>query len=93
MNQTLLTKAIDRAVKIKFDAVDKLVKEFIEPLGKVGNPEELINKPYENWTPEDFMLLSKIYGQEDNSPLANLIFKKEYEKVKELESEELSDGR
>lgn len=88
MKKPELDKAIDKAIEVKLKAVDQLVKEFIEPLEKVGNPEELIGKPYEQWTAQDFQLLASIYGNSDNTPLANLVFKKEYEKVKKLEAEE-----
>ena len=65
-----------------------LIEELIEPLEKLGNPEDLIKKPYENWTKEDLMLMSKIYGTGDDTPLSNLIFKRTLERVKQLEEEE-----
>ena len=88
MKTTDFTQALEKLIDTKLAAVDLLVKELIEPLEKVGNPEELIKKPYETWTPEDFALLAKIYGPGNDTPLAAMIFKKEYNKVLRLEQEE-----
>ena len=70
-------------------AVDRLVEELVEPMKDVGNPEALIKKPYEQWTPEDMQMLIQIYGTAEPNPLSDLVFKKEYAKVKALEEEEL----
>ena len=88
MKKTELTSAIEKVVEVKMKAVDKLVEELVEPLADIGNPEQLIKKPYEQWTGQDLQLLIKIYGQGDNTPLSNLVFRKEFEKVKALEAEE-----
>jgi len=84
MKETPLIKAINKAVEVKMEAVNRLLKDLVEPLGDVGNPEKLIGKPYEQWSQQDLMMLSKIYGQEPN-PLSDLIFKKTYERVKQME--------
>ncbi len=89
MKDTPLTKAADKVIALKMLAVDILMTQLVEPLEKVGNPEDLIKKPYEQWTPQDFSLLAKIYGTGDNAPLARTIFDREYNKVKELEAEEV----
>ncbi len=68
-------------------AVDRLIKEVIEPISDVGNPEQVIGKPYESWTPTDLIFLSKIYGTKEPNPLSNLIFRKKYAEVKELEED------
>lgn len=88
MNKTLLTQAIDKAVAVKLQAVDRVIKELVEPLEKVGSPEDLIKKPYEQWTPEDLSMLTKIYGTKEPNLLSNLIFRKVYKKVKQMEAEE-----
>ena len=88
MKQTDLTLAIEEVVTLKTDAIDRLVKELVEPLADVGNPEKLINKKYENWTPEDLQVLSKIYGSVEPNPLSETIFRHKYAEVKELEEEE-----
>ena len=86
MKETILTKAIDRYIALEMKVIDRFIKEFIEPLGDIGNPEKLIGKKYEQWTPEDLQRLGQIYGAEPN-PLSHLIVGKEYNKVKALEAE------
>ena len=88
MDKTPLTRAIEEAVAIKMKAVDLLIESFIEPLANLGNPEKLIGKRYEEWTPQDLLLVSKIYGSADGTPLSNLIFDKEYKRVLSLEEHE-----
>jgi len=88
MKDTELTKAIDKATEVKLQAVDKLVKELIKPLEKIGNPEDVLGKPYEQWSPQDLNIMITLYGQGDNTPLSNLIFRKTYKRVTELEAEE-----
>ena len=89
MKQTDLEKAMDKTIELKLKAVDKLLEELVEPLEKLGSPEVLIGKPYEMWSGEDLMLLTQVYGNSDKTPLANLIFTKEYKKVLSLEETEL----
>jgi len=88
MKKTSLDKSIDAVLEIKFAAIDRLVEDFIEPLSVIDNPEKLISKPYEQWTTQDLQLLKTIYGEGENTPLSNLIFKRTYERVKKLEIEE-----
>lgn len=88
MKQTPLTLAIDRLIALKLKAVDRLVEELVEPLADVGSPEKLIGKKYEQWTKEDTDFLGKVYGKEPNA-LSELVFKKVYQAVKEMEKEEL----
>ena len=92
MKETELTKAIEQAVDLKLKAIDRLVEELVEPLEKVGNPEDLLGKPYEQWSPQDLQMLIQIYGSGDNTPLSNLIFRKTYAMVKELEREEVENA-
>ncbi len=89
MKETPLTKAIAKVVDLKMQSIDRIVKDLVEPLEAVGNPEQLIKKAYDRWTPEDLQLLTKIYGTGDKTPLTNLIFNREYAKVKQLEVEEV----
>jgi hypothetical protein len=85
MKETPLTKIADEVIESKLKAIDAYIEEIIEPLEKIGSPESLIGKKYEEWTPLDFQLLVQIYGLGDETPLAKLIFNKEYEKVRKLE--------
>lgn len=88
MKQTQLTQAIKETIDLKQRAIDVLVKDVIEPLTDIGSPEALIAKPYEQWLPQDLMALTKIYGTGEDTVLANLIFKREYNRVTKLASEE-----
>jgi hypothetical protein len=85
LKQTTLTENIDEVIKIKIEVANEYIEEIIEPLMEFGNPEKLMKKPYEQWTPQDLMVLARIYGNDPDSPLSKLIFRKEYEKVKQLE--------
>lgn len=89
MKTPQLVKVADLIVEKKMKAIDLLVEQMIEPLSDVGNPEKLIKKPYEQWTPEDLQRLTMIYGTKEPNTLSNFIFNREFEKVKQLESEEI----
>jgi hypothetical protein len=82
-----LPEVTDQVIKEELEAVDRLIEDLVEPLADVGNPEKLIGKPYDLWTLQDKQMLGKIYGTGNNTPLANLIFRREYSKLKELEKE------
>ena len=86
MKKTLLTMAVQEIIDLKLSVLDEFIEEVIEPLGEIGNPEKLIGKPYEQWTPAEFQILGQIYGPEPNA-LSNLIFKKAYKEVLDLEKE------
>jgi hypothetical protein len=43
--------------------VDQFVKEAIEPLSDIGSPEKVLNKKWENWTPEDIMKAYSIFRE------------------------------
>lgn len=90
MKSTILTQAVEDAVNQKLDAAEIVLKELIEPISDVGNPEKLINKNYDAWTSEDLQMLTQIYGSGEKTPLSNLIFRRIFERVKEMEKEELS---
>ncbi len=84
-----LIQVIDEVVELKLKAVDRIIEEFIDPIGEIGNPEKLIGKKYEEWNPQDVQRLSQVYGTGDDTPLSKLIFKRVYDKVKQLEAEAL----
>jgi hypothetical protein len=87
MKRNQFVDLVDEVVAEKFKIADEYIKDVVEAIGDVGNPEALIGKKYEDWTPQDLQLLSNVYGQGDDSPLSKLIASKEYEKVLNLESE------
>jgi len=80
-------KQLEQTVALKMKAIDVVIKDLVEPLSDIGNPEQLIKKPYEQWSPQDLQMLGKIYGQGNDTPLARTIFNKEYDRVRQLESE------
>ena len=87
MRETTLTRITEEVIDLKLKAADEFIADVIEPLEKIGSPEALIGKKYDSWSALDFQLLGQVYGGSPDSPLAKLIFAKEYEKVKKLESE------
>ena len=87
MKKPELTKSIDKVIDLKLRAVEIFIKDVVEPLEDVGNPEKLIGIPYEQWTPEIIQYLSQIYGTQEPNQLSDFIFRKEYKRVKELEEE------
>jgi hypothetical protein len=89
MDKSRLDKAIEQALGLKLAAIDKVVADMIEPLSVTNNPEELIGKSFEQWTPQDLTMLKSIYGNKEPNILSNFVFKKTYERVKSLENEEL----
>ncbi len=89
MKETPLTLAVDEVIALKMKVVDEFIKSVAEPLGNIGNPEALIGKKYEDWTPLDIQLLGQIYGEGNDTPLAKLIYKKARAELKILEAETL----
>ncbi len=87
MKKSYFTEMVDEIVKLKMDVADEYIGDVIDDIGDVGSPEKLINKKYEEWTPQDFQTLAGIYGQGDDTPLAKLIFNKSLEEVQKLEAE------
>lgn len=87
MKETTLTKITQEVIDLKLKAADEFIADVIEPLEKIGSPEVLLGKKYEDWTPLDIQLLSQVYGTGNETPLAKLIFNKSLEEVKKLESE------
>lgn len=88
MKNDKFSKSIERVISVKLRAVDRFLEKVTEPLSEVGNPEELIGKGYSEWSPDDLERLKLIYGEKDDSPLARLIFRREYQRVLDLEKEE-----
>ena len=87
MNKSNFATSVDDIIKMKMEVVDEYINDIVDEIGDIGSPEKLIGKKYETWTPEDLQRLAGVYGQGDDTPLAKLIFNKEYEKVKALETE------
>lgn len=79
-------KITQQVVAVKLRAVEKLMDDLAGPLKELANPEKLMGRPYDTWTDADKAALRIVYGEGDN-PLTNLIAEKEFERVKQLESE------
>jgi len=87
MKETQLTKIVAKLIEEDLAVMDEIVEEDIEALGDIGNPEKLIGKKYEEWTPQDLQMLGQVYGNQEPNRLSKFIFNKEYSKVQELEEE------
>ena len=89
MRQDEMNKVVDEVVALMIDVADDYLSEMEEQLEVTRSPEKLLGKRYEEFTSQDFSILSQIYGEEEPNPLSNLIFTREYEKLKILEAEEM----
>lgn len=87
MKENSLTKAVEKVVKLYDKAIDGYLQSLVEPLEKVGNPERLINKKFEDWTSQDLEVLASIYGANEPNILSNFIFNKKLKQVEQLEAE------
>jgi len=79
---------IDYVLDLKLKAIDQVVAEVIEPLRVTENPEDLLGKPYEQWTPQDLEMLKVIYSSKEPNKLSDFVFKKLYARVRSMEQEE-----
>lgn len=70
---------LDSEIEEIVSELKKYDEENIAPLADVGNPEDIIHKKYENWTPQDVQLLKDVYVY-DSKPLEDFIAKKEIER-------------
>ena len=62
------------------EVADKYIKEECDKVADLGNPEELVHKPYSQWTPQDLRALDGIYVY-DKKPLKDFIQRKEIDKL------------
>lgn len=88
VNKTLYTQAVAEVNKLQMEAIDQYVSDIADMVGDVGNPEELIGAPYEEWKDNPMILqqLQMIYGTQEPNPLSELIFKKEITRIREQEA-------
>jgi len=89
MKKDELVATIDQTLGLLLEIADDYIDEIAEELTVVASPEKLIGKPYESWSPNDFNLLSQVYGDGNDTPLSKTIFNNEYKRVLELEEGEL----
>ena len=67
------TQGIVKEVK---EIADAMIKEECDKIADVGNPEDLVHKPYARWTPQDKQILNNIYVY-DRKPLERFAKSKE----------------
>ncbi len=84
MKQTPLIDGIDEIVALKLAAADDFIKKVVEPLEDVGNPEKLIGKTYDQWTPQDKQALVGVYGEGN---LSEFLAKKYIAEMRQHEAE------
>ncbi len=86
MKENWWVSLVDEIIEEKLDAADAFIKDFIDPIGDIGSPAMVIDKPYDEWTPQDLQRLAQIY-QRDQDTLNKYIASKEISKLYELEKE------
>ena len=70
----------EKVIKEIWEVADEYIKEECDKIADVGNPEDLLKKPYAQWTPQDKQRLSEVYVY-DKKPLNDFIAKKEIDKL------------
>ena len=69
-----------KIVKELWKEANEFIKEECDKIADVGNPEDLVHKPYERWTNQDMQNLQGIYVY-DKKPLEEFIAKKEIDNL------------
>lgn len=87
MNGNYKSEAVDRLIELKLRAVDRYVEECVSGLADFGNPETLLGKPFEEWTPYDRQLVDFFYADDERYKM--WLVKKDLERVQALEAEEV----
>jgi hypothetical protein len=87
LKDTNLTLAVEEVVTRQVRAIDKIIEDFIKPLSDVGSPQDIMGKPYAEWTPEDLQRAIMIYGQKSDSPLSRGLTKFYIDRMRQAESE------
>jgi len=52
---------VEECIKKSKAMADAYIKKHIDPIADLGNPERIIGKPYERWTPMDKQMLRQAY--------------------------------
>jgi hypothetical protein len=87
MDKSQFDIACERVVTLNAKAIDICERDLIQPiLDEIKNPEKVLGKKYELWTPQDFLLLTQVY-QSTPDILSEFIAKKEYDSLVVLQSE------
>jgi len=81
MKDIPFTIALKQVIEEDLRAIDEIIAEDIDVLADIGNPEKLIGKKYEEWTPQDLQMLMGVYGDK----LDDFRFNKDYKRLLEIE--------
>ncbi len=82
-----LNSVIAEMIEEDFAILDELIEEEIKPLSDLGDPEKLIGKKFEEWTPEDMALLEQIYANNPEA-LNKVVFDHTFQAMTEAEEAE-----
>ena len=68
MKESMITEAVDRAVSLEKKAIDLVLEELVAPIMALGNPEELVGRPYDEWKDDPTVMgtLTAIYGTQSS---------------------------
>lgn len=87
VHKDVLDKAANKVVELNMKAIDIYEREFIKPLiDEIKNPEKIIGKKYQEWTPQDLQMLTQVY-QATPQILNDFIASKEYDSLVALQME------
>ena len=78
--QEVVKDEVDRTIKV----YEKFKKKEIDPIAKLGNPEKIINKPYEQWNPQDIQMLREVYVYSPED-LEEFMVKKDVQEVWDIQ--------
>ncbi len=84
-----LNSVIAEMIEEDLALLDELIEEEIKPLADLGDPEKLLGKKFEEWTPEDMALLEQIYAN-NPKPLNKVVFEHTHQVM--LDAEEAENG-
>ena len=83
---TTIQQAIDKYIKLETEVAKQFMERYVEPIELVANPEKLMGRPFETWSPQDHMFLRTVYGKEPNA-YSELVLTKEIQEVQALNEE------
>lgn len=77
---------VDTIIEEAKKDADDYIKLNIDPIAKIPNPEKLLGKPYEIWSPEDTEVLKRVYVYSPET-LQTFINKKEVDRYLALSAQ------
>ncbi len=82
-----LNSMITEMIEEDLALLDELIEEEIKPLADLGDPEKLIGKKFEEWTPQDMAFLEQVYAN-NPEPLNKVVFDHTFQAMTEAEEAE-----